>query len=72
MKRIQNAINDYMEEKGVKISVLAEKCGWSEQKLSSILTGFHPLNSADYGKICEALGVNYNIFYYRSKGINCF
>lgn len=70
MRKIQNAIKDYLKTNGISNEVLAEKCGWSEPRLSAFLNADHKLNSADYGKICYVLGVNYSTFYYHSKGID--
>lgn len=70
MKVVQKAIKSYIKEHGIKIDHLAQKCDWSTSKLSAVLNGFQPINSADYGTICEALGVEYNLFYFRTKGIS--
>lgn len=69
MKKIQDAIKARLNNKGVTYEELAARCGWSEARLSAFLNGYHKLNSADYGVICEALGVTFSTFYHRTKGI---
>lgn len=69
MESILSAIKTYMKAAGVTKAQLSKMSNISEAKLASILNGVYPLNSADYGIICEALGVKYSSFYFVAKGI---
>lgn len=65
---IQQAIENYVSKKGIKQTVIAEKCGWSKQKASGILSGKQRLLAVDHGKLCEALEVPYDFFYNQARG----
>lgn len=69
MKKIQEVVKEYLEAEGISCAELARKCGWSQSKVTAFIYGYQKLNSADYGELCNALGVSYSLFYNRAKGI---
>lgn len=69
MIEVVQVISEYISERNMKVAQVAELCGWKEKRLEAILNGNNKLNSADYGVLCEALGVSYDVFYKRANGI---
>lgn len=57
-KRIQQFIKD----NGIKQTFLADKVGFTDAKLSSIVNGQRGIDCVDYARICKALGVEYGTF----------
>lgn len=57
------AVKRYMVSHGIKQIFLAEKCGWSRQKTSSIIRGEKKMAADELAAICEALEVPYEFFY---------
>lgn len=57
------AIRNYVVDKGIKQTFIAEKCGWSKQKVNRILRGGQKIGADEYGAICEAIGAPYDYFY---------
>lgn len=70
MEKIRRAIQAYIRENGIDMEVLAQKCGWTLSKLKTVVEGYNTLNSADYGTICEAVGVEFNHFHFMAHGIS--
>lgn len=69
MEMILTVMKEYMTRRGISIAEVAEKCGWSESRFSSMLNGFLPINTCDYGTICNAMGVKPSLFYHLAKGL---
>lgn len=63
---IQEAISEYLITNGIKQVFLAEKCGWTPQKMSAILNKKQKLEADSYGEICEALNLPYDFFFKKS------
>ena len=55
-------IKDYLTEKGIKQSFLAEKTGMTADAISSICNGSRNVGAIEYFKICKALGVPLETF----------
>lgn len=70
MSKMLKVISDHLEENNLTREDVAKKCGWPESKIGSILNGYQKLNAADYGILCEALGVPYDCFIRQSKGVH--
>lgn len=60
---IEMAIREYLVGHGIKQSFVAEKCGWSKQKIHSIATGKKKITAEEYGRLCDAVGVPYDYFF---------
>ncbi len=60
---IEKAIRDYLAAHGTTQAFIAQKCGWTKQRLNAILTGRQKINAYDLGAICDAVGVPYDYFY---------
>lgn len=56
------AIKEYLDTYGIKHVFIANKLGWSRQKISNTLNGRVPLSVDDYKAICQAIGVPYELF----------
>lgn len=57
-KRIQQ----YIKDKGIKQTFLAERVGFTDAKLSGIVNGQRGIDCIDYARLCKALGVDYGEF----------
>ena len=64
---VQSAIADYIKASGIKQTYVAEKCGFTKQKMNVITAQKQKLSAEDYGKICEALNVPFEFFYNRAQ-----
>lgn len=64
---IHDEIARYMEGRGVKQVWLAEAAGMSCPNLSMKLSGTRRLYADEYERICDALGVPYDLFFNRDK-----
>lgn len=60
---IERAIQEYLRSHGIKQVFIAEQCGWTKQKVNSIVTGKRKVTAEDCGAICDAVGVPYDYFY---------
>lgn len=56
-------ILSYLNANGIRQSFVAEKCGWTKQKVHSMLHGRNRITADDYYKICNALCVSMDFFY---------
>lgn len=56
-------IKDYLTEKGVKQSFLAEKANVSKAKISRICNHDIVIDAITYKKICDALGLPQDYFF---------
>lgn len=72
MEMILTVMKEYMTRHGISNAEVAQKCGWSETRFSSMLNGFLPINASDYGTICKAIGVKPSLFYILAKGLTLF
>lgn len=59
---IAPAIRDYLQDHGIKQAFIAEKCGWSKQKTSCIISGKSKMAADDFLAICDVIGVPYDYF----------
>jgi len=59
---INEYINTYMEERGIKQSFLAQKTGISQDAISRILRGVRGISAEEFIKICIALDIDPNVF----------
>jgi len=64
---VSQAVKQYIESNGIKQTFLAEKCGWTKQKMSSIITGRKRMGADEMASICDAVGVPYDFFYNRAS-----
>ena len=64
---IASAIRMYLQGHGIKQTFIAEKCGWSKQKMSCIVNGKSKMTVEDYQALCRAIGVPYELFLEDSK-----
>lgn len=64
---IAKAIRDYLISRGIKQTYIAEKCGWSKQKVNCSIHGKQKISADDYRAICEAIGAPYDYFYNAAK-----
>lgn len=55
-------ISDYIKQNGIKQTFIADKCGWTKQKLYNLLHGRNRISVEDYEAICEALSVPFDFF----------
>lgn len=60
---IEQAIKDYLTTHGISQAFVARKCGFSKQKLSTILTGRQGIRAMELKAICDVVGVPYDYFY---------
>ena len=60
---IEGLIRDYLIGHGIKQAFIADRCDWTRQKTSAILTGKKKITAEEYGSICEVIGVPYDYFY---------
>lgn len=66
--RIELAIREYLISHGIKQTFVAEQCGWSKQKINSMMTGKKKITAAEYGAICDAVGTPYDYFFNAISG----
>ena len=55
-------ISDYIKQNGIKQTFIADRCGWTKQKLHYLLHGKNRITVEDYEAICEALSVPFDFF----------
>ena len=55
-------LKNYIEEKGIKQKIIAEKSGIPEVQLCLILQGKRKCEVGEYSSICDVLGVRVNKF----------
>lgn len=55
-------LKNYIEEKGIKQKIIAEKSGIPEVQLCLILQGKRKCEVGEYASICDVLGVRVNKF----------
>lgn len=64
---VQNNILLYLNNNGIRQSFVAEKCGWTKQKLHCMLHKKQNMTVEEYGMICDALSVSYDFFIHAKK-----
>lgn len=67
---VARAVQEYIKERGIKQSFIADKCGWSKQKTSAIIRGERRMIAEEMANICEAVGVPYDFFYQEASNDN--
>ena len=63
MVDIEAAVSCYIKSHGIKQAFLAERCGWSKQKVSRIVRGEQRLYARELARICDALDLPYEFFF---------
>lgn len=59
---IAQSLHDYLLSHGIKQTFVAEKCGWSKQKVNCIVSGKQKLSAEDFSLICKVIGAPYELF----------
>lgn len=59
---IADAIRSYLRSHGIKQTFIAERCGWSKQKVNSIILGKRKMTAEEFSDICKAIGAPYELF----------
>lgn len=59
---INEYINSYMEERGIKQSFLSQKTGISQDAISKILRNARGISAEEFIEICVALDIDPNVF----------
>jgi transcriptional regulator with XRE-family HTH domain len=59
---VAEKICNYMKDKGIKATVIAQKAGITQQQMSAILTQRTQLKADVFFRICEALEVSPEMF----------
>lgn len=59
---VAQSIQVYLKDHGIKQTFIAEKCGWSKQKTSCIISGRSKMAADDFLAICDVIGVPYDYF----------
>lgn len=62
---MSSLIREYLDAHGVKQVFLADRCGWSKQKTSTIVCGRRKITADELASICDALSLPYDYFYNR-------
>lgn len=65
--KVQDNILLYLNNKGIRQSFIAQKCGWSKQKLHFMLHKKQSMTVKEYGLICDVLNVSYDFFMHENK-----
>ena len=60
--KIADNILAYIRANGIQQKIIVDKCGWSKQKVYSMLHGINRISVEEYGMICKALGVPVEFF----------
>lgn len=61
--KINSAISDYLKKHKISQSFIAEKCGWTRERMSCITKGKQKVTAEDLRLICDALQLPYGYFY---------
>ena len=59
---VQSKVAQYLEERGIKQSWLAQKTGLTDNMISGILNGKRKMTADEFVRICKAIGKNPNDF----------
>lgn len=60
---IASSIREYLNAHGIRQTFVAERCGWSRQKINAIMCSKQRITADEYAAICDALEVPYDYFY---------
>lgn len=60
--RINEMFNKIVTERGIKQTYIAEKTGWSNDKVSKLLRGALKMTAEDFLTLCSVLDLNPNEF----------
>lgn len=55
---INTKINQIVEQRGIKQTYVAEKTGWSNDKVSKILRGVQKMTAEDFLILCSVLDLD--------------
>lgn len=61
--QFSTALKEYLTAHGIKQTFVAEKCGWSKQKINCIVSGRQRMTAEDMRIICNSLNLPYDYFY---------
>lgn len=61
--QISVALKEYLTAHGIKQTFVAEKCGWSKQKINCIVSGRQRMTAEDMRIVCDSLNLPYDYFY---------
>ena len=56
--KINVKINQIVEQRGIKQTYIAEKTGWSNDKVSKLLRGVQKITAEDFLTLCSVLDLN--------------
>lgn len=56
--RINEMFNKIVTERGIKQTYIAEKTGWSNDKVSKLLRGALKMTAEDFLTLCSVLDIN--------------
>ena len=59
---VAQSVQLYLKDHGIKQAFIAEKCGWSKQKTSCILSGKSKMAADDFLANFDVIGVPYDYF----------
>lgn len=59
---IAQALRNYLISHGIKQTFIAEKCGWSKQKVNCIVSGKQKMSAEDFANICKVIDAPYELF----------
>ncbi len=65
---VEKNIRAFLKQKGIKQTHIAEKCGWTKQRISNLVCGKKKMTADELAAICEAVGVPYDYFYHMQDG----
>ena len=55
---INRRFNQIVEQRGIKQTYIAEKTGWSNDKVSKLLRGAQKMTAEDFLMLCSVLGLD--------------
>lgn len=59
---IAQSLRSYLLSHGIKQTFIAEKCGWSKQKVNCIVSGKQKMSAEEFSLICKVIGAPYELF----------
>lgn len=60
---INEQLRNYIEENGLRINFLAEKCGIHEKKFYRLISGKQKMTVEEYEQICKGISVDPGYFF---------
>ena len=64
---VRQAVFDYIDDHGIKITHVADRGNMTKQKLNLIKRGAQRMSLTDYLTICDALQLPYSYFFEEAK-----